>query len=186
MFQEFHSRGLFDTEFWFPIIDALRLDQTFRNSLQHLEVTNADVGDLYTSGLAQQVIHMLPFIPNLFIKDGSKGVISFQLLHNVSSIKKSLPRKMITSSGKAVTLAVFEGFNDIGILLQHVPAHFVDSAEVVSVTGAGDTFCGVLLSELSSWPASRVEYSRAIDKAQLAATHSLRSPEAVNPTIKSL
>ncbi|CAN6662417.1 hypothetical protein TRVA0_034S00518 [Trichomonascus vanleenenianus] len=190
LFEAYTAKGLFDTDNWFPVIDALGVDQAFRNALENMSQTVPALSKMYASGVAQQAIHLLPYIPCLFIKDGARGVLSFQLVDDVTAIKQTIPANLTTGSGKPVTTRLSTGKNNVGVLVQHFPAELIDDSLIVSVTGAGDTFCGVLASEIAedrSWlNDAGVRRTQVIDRAQRSAALTIQSELAVNPKIKEL
>ena len=80
---------------------------------------------------------------------------------------------------------VSHGTNE-SVVLVHLPAL---PAQVINVTGAGDSFVGALLARLVERPSSFDDLEglkEAVDFAQRAAVLSLASPLAVSPQISDL
>ena len=136
--------------------------------------------DLVVEGSVQQAISLLPYIPNILIKLGSKGILCVRLSQKSSRAEDGF--LSLRSSGPNVDVVVqyFPGLHHQGI---------------VSVTGAGfyssqsdvadlfrDTFSGVLMAHLVAGN----EVEEAIDVAQKAAVMTLSSPHAVSEQIQQL
>ncbi|ODQ66674.1 hypothetical protein NADFUDRAFT_50584 [Nadsonia fulvescens var. elongata DSM 6958] len=186
MFTTFHENDRFDVDNWFPVIDSIGVNEDFRNKLDFMAKTNPDMSEFVTTGMYQQAIHMLPYIPNLLIKNGSKGVVLCQLLEDIDSTLDSLDPKLPIATAFCRGSATING-KHTGVLIQHFPATTVDTGKVVSVTGAGDTFCGVLLSELSKNPSWLLDSGKkkldAVNRAQACAALTIQSNEAVSKAI---
>lgn len=190
LYNSFKDKDLFDVDHWFPVIDSLQISETFRTSMESLSQTVPELSGLNSSGLAQKAFHLLPYIPNIFVKNGSKGVLIFQLIDGIGAVQKTIPANLKTNGGGTVNSRVCVGKNDRGILVQHFPAEKLDENAVVSVTGAGDTFCGVLVAETArnkNWlkDAGRLKL-KVIDRAQMSAALTVQSELAVNPAITEL
>lgn len=125
-------------------------------------------------GALQQSVDLLPYIPTLITKLGSRGAILTQLL------PEGDPRLSDVSAAPFVIGC--SGSSHVGgIYVRYYPvAEKVE--DVVSVNGVGDTFLGVLISGLAS--GGRVE--DLIDVAQRGAVMTLRSPESVSPELGAL
>lgn len=182
MFSAFSSNGMFDVENWFPVIDVLNINQEFRMAMESLSKSSPDLQQLVSSGMSQQAFHLLPYIPTLLVKDGSNGVTLFQLLTEISAIKRSV----CSSSSSRICV----GQNDLGIVVQHFPAYPTSNDKIINVNGAGDTLLGVILSELAidtSWIYTIGDEKNLImDKAQFAASLTLQSDKSVSPALGSL
>ncbi|ANB12914.1 hypothetical protein AWJ20_1192 [Sugiyamaella lignohabitans] len=193
MFESFHEAGRFDVDHWFPVIDALGVNETLRLGLENLARSKPELINLIRSGIAQQALHLLPYIPNLMIKSGVLGVLSFQLLDadQIRDLARFGPSVTNNTVGKSIStqIAYREG-QLLGVLVQHYPAFDISPSEVVSVSGAGDSFCGVLVAKLAkdtSWLyTANQQKADVIDAAQLAASLAIQTLEAVNPEIRSI
>lgn len=174
LFESFRQADMFDSDNWFSIIDDLNLNQDFRYMIENFAQANPDLkNEFLNSGTVQQAIHLLPYIPTIVVKNGKRGVLLFQLVtkSTQSASQPSVGKLWIGKRGQ------------YNILIQHFPAYTVPDSNVVSVTGAGDTFCGVLLAELAKDPAwlydSGYLKERVINAAQKSASETIQSSEAV-------
>jgi len=81
---------------------------------------------------------------------------------------------------------IAKGKNSL-LVLKHYPAIPIEGADVVNVTGAGDSFAGALLAGISQGLGGGLGTPQALDRvvtrAQRAAVLSLSSPEAVSPLL---
>jgi len=198
MHQKLQDNEYFDVDSWFPIIDALNIGSSFRNRVEVFARSVPEISDILVNGTAQKAIQMLPYIPNLFVKHGPRGVILFQLLLDQKVIDSQLEGlgPNTTSSydidaKSNVVSAYFAGKpgSGIGLLIQHFPAIPTAPESIVSVTGAGDTFCGVLTSETArnkEWLLNPLEKSRVIELAQKAASLTIQSSHSVSTKIIDL
>jgi pseudouridylate synthase / pseudouridine kinase len=117
--------GFFDSNQWWTILDSFGVESLFRRgTTSHTAKVAVDIHlkhmpDLIESGIIQQAIQLLPYIPNILIKLGPRGVVSIYL-----SPKTTKTVKGVRSQGKNVDVCV-----------QHHLGTKVD--QIVSVTGAG-------------------------------------------------
>lgn len=130
-------------------------------AIEHLSQKLLHHPNLLSTGLVQQAIHLLPYIPNLFITLGSKGVLALSILPPnginppppppssssypppPSSTSSSPPYSSITTVSRPGS--TISG----GLCVQYFPpAELVPREEIVSVNGVGDTFVGVLLARI--------------------------------------
>lgn len=182
IYSSFKEAEKFDVDNWFPVIDALKVQTIYYPALEKLAKSSPDLSNIISDGSAQQALQLLPYIPNILLKSGSKGVISFQLVTDASSIKKK-------ESHNNGVVCIGNKQLDIGIVVQHFAAQKVDDSEIVSVTGAGDTLLGSLVADiaLGKWNLRPgVEMTQAIDRAQKSSALTIQSPEAVSPEIRGL
>jgi len=124
--------------------------------------------DLMGEGALQQAVALLPFIPNIFIKLGSLGVFCVRLVHKDAVIKDT----------EALTLR-FPGLHT-DVVVQHHRG--LPHKGIVSLTGGGDTFSGVLIAKL----AGGFSVSESVDTAQKACIMSIGSAETVSQQIRQL
>lgn len=181
IYSSFREAEKFDVENWFPVIDALKVQNLYYPALEKLAKTSPDLANIISDGSAQQALQLLPYIPNILLKSGSKGVISFQLVTEAGKLKEHGSYDGVVCIGNKQL--------DIGIAVQHFPAQKVDESKIVSVTGAGDTLLGSLVADiaLGKWNLKPgIEMSEAIDRAQKSSALTIQSPEAVSPDIKNL
>ncbi|VUC26541.1 unnamed protein product [Clonostachys rosea] len=122
-----------------------------------------------------QIIELLPFIPNLITKLGSRGVIVAQLLSHDD------PKLVDQAEGQYVFQPSSKHHDIGGVLFKfYPPMENVD--DVVSVNGAGDTFLGVLVAGLAC--GGKIE--NLVDIAQRGAIMTIRTSESVSPLLSSL
>lgn len=109
----------------------------------------------------EQAVALLPLFPHMFVKLGAKGVLEL----SSSPLNDGDDIRMETSTVH---------------VRYHAPLPVEDS-RIKSVSGAGDSFTGALLSQLV---ASREHMSRTcVDAAQRAAVASLYSMDTVPATV---
>lgn len=185
----------FDTSDWFKVIDAFSLGSVFRSRMERFAKQVPDLaGLILTEGLFQKAIQTLPYIPILLVKLGSKGVILFEILSGQESINKQrMDSKDILRQqlDKGIVEEYFlsPGNPDIALLVQYFPAVKTSSDTILSVTGAGDTFCGVVISETAkqpNWFFNARERVAVLERAQKAASLTLQSRNSVSEKILNL
>lgn len=185
MFEAFSDAGKFDVDEWFPVIDDLNIGQDFRSSMEDLARATADLADIVSSGTVQQAVHLLPYISTLLVKNGSKGVTLFQLIEDAPVYKFNLQRH------PSKFTKIWTGRHERGILVHHVPAQEIGPDNVVNVSGAGDTFFGVILSETVNNPdlfydPTVKDMSKVLERAQRAARLTIQSDQPVSPAIRNI
>lgn len=172
--------GAFDRPDWWEIVDALGIP----HSGARTQLALATSAELVDQGIPQQSIQLLPFIPSICTKLGSKGVLLTQLIPaNDARLSSGEYAPYILSrcaNGTEDTLGVG------GVYMRlFPPIEEVRLEEIVSVNGVGDTFAGTLVSGLAArGPTARVE--DLIDIAQRAAVLTLKSKESVSPGLGTL
>ncbi|ODV80737.1 uncharacterized protein CANTADRAFT_25155 [Suhomyces tanzawaensis NRRL Y-17324] len=203
MYAGFSEQGKFDDfDQWFPLLDALGIDGTFREKLNALsnKKDHHVLKSLLSQGTLQQAFQLLPFVPNLYVKLGANGLLTLSISTNVNDYKSipttSLyrPTFMLKSEGR-----VLEGGSTMGVIIQHfpIPAENQNLA-IKNVTGAGDSMLGFLVSRLlgrddANWLQPELqsveqEWGKweALYKAQLASGLSLESSTAISEEIRFL
>jgi pseudouridine-5'-phosphate glycosidase/pseudouridine kinase len=170
------SSAMFDRQDWWSVVDALGIP----SSGGRRRLTQLTSSELVDQGLPQQCIQLLPFIPAIVTKLGSRGVILAMLLH-----KDDKRLKDHESDSFILSRSKFEDPHSPvgGVYMRYFPTTAIADEEIVSVNGVGDTFLGALISENI---AAGGELERAIDFAQSAAAMTLRSTEAVSPELVRL
>jgi len=170
MYAAAQGNGYFENSAWFEVIDAFGM-RGARDRFERL--TTREMTD---QGIPVQTVQLLPYMPTIVTKLGSKGCLLTQLMG------RDDPR-LRDREAEAYILAQATSDNPHvgGIYMRLFPA--AETVEdVVSVNGVGDTFLGVLVAGLAR--GGRVE--RLIDVAQKAAVMTLRCPEAVSPDLERL
>ena len=133
----------FDVQQWFPVLDALKVDKTIR-SLTSATKKHPTYQRLWDNGVFQKSFQLLPYFSNLIVKDGKNGVTVFSI-RKLSTEFKSDADLYFCTAGTVIDekgtklCATFEHYN--------IPFKNVN---VKNVTGAGDTFLGVLVNEITS------------------------------------
>ncbi|KAF2012231.1 hypothetical protein BU24DRAFT_397180 [Aaosphaeria arxii CBS 175.79] len=161
---------------WFRVIDALGIPSSgLRVPLAH--TTNPELVD---AGIPQQAIKLLPFIPTILTKLGSKGVLLTKLLKSDDPALSSREEAPYVLSRRS------NNDNEIGVGGLYVRMFPTDKilgeGEVVSVNGVGDTFLGVLSAGLVK--GKKVE--DVVGLAQRAAGMSLKTKDSVSGELKTL
>ncbi|KAI0695174.1 indigoidine synthase A-like protein [Cytidiella melzeri] len=175
---------------WWSAIDSMFLSSEFRMDLEHLarrstsdQGSSGTLGFLVENGVAQMGINLLPFFQHIVLKCGNRGVlVIFRTSPNANGRawaqeRTNLKERQVVARGKDGSAVIFK----------HYPATVVAEAELVNVTGAGDTLVGSLLASLVENPKvfeeSSLALDRAIRRAQAAAVLTLKSPYAVSPQL---
>lgn len=167
------QRGLFESPIWWETIDSMGIPSSGARD-RFVQITTAEMTD---EGIPIQTIQLLPFIPTILTKLGSRGVLHTELLH------PNDPRLTDPASSKYVlSRTANEGSTVGGVYMRlYSPVEVVE--EVVSVNGVGDTFVGVLVAGLASgMPLD----SRLITVAQKGAVKTLRSVQAVSSDLNGI
>ena len=177
------ERGFFERQDWWEVIDALGIPSTGAR----VAMAMATSSELVDQGIPQQGVQLLPFIPSICTKLGSKGVLVTQLL------KAGDPR---LTSGEYAPYILSRCNNDTDLTLGvggvymrlFPPSEQVEAADIVSVNGVGDTFVGTLVAQLAKAKSQGVEkgVEECIDIAQKAAVLTLKSSQAVSPDLSAL
>lgn len=195
LFDYARTKGLFEGSEWWSMIDSFGTTQSFRDAVGRLHLSSGNKeleAEIVGKGIVQQAVHLLPFIPHLFVKLGHLGVVSVQLLDTESLTNIPVnPRNVSAQLIVANNLLIWHGANGRSIVVSYHPPHTVSKSDIVSVTGAGDSFAGVLLSEFVDSKNENVladvtEIKRIVERAQMASVMTLKSRFAVSPEIRTL
>lgn len=142
MYTTARETGLFDTDAWFRVIDALALgtSSSSRDRLVHLTT-----GILVDQGIPQQTISLLPYIPCIVTKLGAQGVLFTQLL------RPGDPRLTDDTAAPYILSRGEPGSEVIGGVYMRLfePRTVLGEGNVVSVNAAGDTLLGVIVAGLA-------------------------------------
>ena len=194
MFASFHENGKFqDLDSWFPVIDSLKMDK-LRSKLERCTAKLPYLQDYIENGLFQEALRILPYAPNMLIKDGANGVFCIHFVDDISEAAKIFdPYAFSFKDGrhtKSIFTLVHEGDKGLGIIIQHFPGYEISSDKIKNVTGAGDSMIGYLLSQLATDDISPERFllselanpkrERLIMDSQKVACLSLMSQHAVN------
>ena len=168
--------GLFEREDWWRIIDAMGMSSAgSRDKL--VSMTNSSLVD---EGLPQQSIQLLPFIPTILTKLGSRGVLMTQLL------AKDDERLTARDSAPYILSHSTDETGLVGGVYMRLfpPAEVVAKNDIVSVNGVGDTFLGIILAGLAKERPK--EWPELVDAAQRGSVMTLKCKESVSPEIATL
>ncbi|KXJ95802.1 Indigoidine synthase A like protein-domain-containing protein [Microdochium bolleyi] len=163
----------FEPQPWWNVLDAFGLrgarDQFVR--LTSVEITDA--------GIPQQMVRLLPYIPTIITKMGSKGAL-------LASILPRDDPRLFDAAHEPYILSRSTSSPDHhtqvgGLYMRSFPT-VEQVADVVSVNGVGDTFLGVLVAGL----AQGGKMEDLVDVAQRGAVMTLRSAESVSPRLGEL
>lgn len=172
------DRGFFDQREWWQVIDSFGIP----SSGVHAKLVLATSGELVARGIPQKSLQLLPYLPCIMTKLGSKGVLVTQI------IPAGDPRLQEPAYAGHILAQCNNGTDretGVGGVYMRLfpPAEMVDDADIISVNGVGDTFAGVLVAGLAKRAheglPERVE--DLIDIAQRASVLTLKSSEAVSP-----
>ncbi|KAL7798534.1 Indigoidine synthase A like domain-containing protein [Trichoderma ceciliae] len=170
MYSAAKDNGYLDSPDWFEVIDSFGM-RGARD--RFVRLTSAELTD---AGVPVQSIQLLPYIPTLTTKLGSKGVLLTTILG------KDDPRLRDRESDEFILTRSLDGNPAIGGIYMRLfpPVEKVES--IVSVNGVGDTFLGVMISGLAQ--GGRVD--KLIDLAQRGAVYSLKCAESVSKDVSKL
>ncbi|PYI01075.1 IdgA domain protein [Aspergillus sclerotiicarbonarius CBS 121057] len=141
MYMAARESGLFDSERWWHIIDAMGMSAS--GSRERLVAMTSAM--LVDQGIPQQSIQLLPFIPCIVTKLGAQGVLLAQLLRPGDG-RLTSPESAPYILSRASTAEGGIG----GVYLRlFPPAAVLEEAEIVSVNGAGDTLLGAVVTGLA-------------------------------------
>ncbi|POS82431.1 hypothetical protein EPUL_004025, partial [Erysiphe pulchra] len=175
MFCAANSHGYFENNDHWHVLDAFGIMGTQSNDRY-----KAIVGQELTSqGVPFQTVQLLPYIPMLLIKLGSKGVLLIELM------KVGDPRLKDHAHEKWIVSRTRNGHMYIGgVYMRRFPAvETVDPADIVSGRGAGNTLIGILIAGLSR---GLVLDENLINIAQRGAIMTLKCKQAVSPSLGEL
>ncbi|KAK9471219.1 Indigoidine synthase A like protein-domain-containing protein [Dipodascopsis tothii] len=213
MFAQARADGLFDRPGWWDVVGGFGDGQGFRDAVEALERScRPHLDGLVAAGTVQQAFQLLPYIPNVFVKFGAHGVLSVQLVpaEELRFTRAGFgagraPRPLVTgadyivytsATGQWAVVVMHHRAATLDFHTRSLPADGV--SHVVSVTGAGDTFAGVLLSQLvaaagasaGAHPASALwdldALPGVLQRAQRAAVLTIKSRFAVSPFISEI
>lgn len=178
-----HSRGFFERQDWWQVIDALGIPSSGARTAMSLATSPA----LVDQGIPQQSVQLLPFISIICTKLGSKGVLVTQLL------KAGDPRLTSGAHAPFILSRCSNGSEEelgVGGVYMRLfpPVEKVAPEDIVSVNGVGDTFAGTLIALMARAKAEGrdVGVEECVDVAQRAAVLTLKSAQAVSPELTKL
>lgn len=170
MYSAAKENGYLESMEWFEVIDAFGM-RGARDRFVHL--TSAELTD---AGVPIQSVQLLPYIPTILTKLGSKGVLLTAILG------KNDPRLRDRDEEEFILTRSPPNHPVVGGVYMRLFPPVETVEDVVSVNGVGDTFLGVLISGLAQ--GGRVD--KLVDVAQRGAVLTLKSSESVSPQLSSL
>lgn len=149
IYDSFARKELFDDyDDWFPVLDSLGITSSFREKL----ASNKTLAPFLSLGILQQAFSLLPYLERILIKLGPQGVLEVAISSDVSAYKsipttsQYSPHCIVTSDGHKI------GENHMGVVIQYFPIPTEnENITIKNVTGAGDTFLGVLMAAEPTW-----------------------------------
>ncbi|KAI0383895.1 Indigoidine synthase A like protein-domain-containing protein [Hypomontagnella monticulosa] len=157
----------FEDPRWWDIVDAFGM-RGARD--RFVKLTSASMTD---SGIPQQVIQLLPYIPTIITKLGNYGALLTTVLG------KDDPRLFETSQEKFILSRNLNNHPQVGGVYMRLFPVVEQVDDVVSVNGVGDTFLGVLIAGLAQ--GGKIE--NLVNVAQKGAVLTLRSPQSVSENL---
>ena len=173
MYTAAREAGYYETPEWWQVIDGFGLSDS--GSRDRLAAITSH--SLVEQGVPQQVLQLLPYIPQLIVKLGPLGCLLTQVL-------KPGDRRLTKPEYSPFILARNLDDSDVGGIYMRLfpPFRHVADDEIVSVNGIGDTMLGVVMAAL----VKGLTLEEAVPLGQEAAVLSLRSTEAVSPEVHRL
>ncbi|RLL99246.1 hypothetical protein CFD26_103301 [Aspergillus turcosus] len=178
MYTTARESGLFESEGWWRIIDAMGMSASgSRDRL--VAMTTAELVD---QGIPQQSIQLLPFIPCIITKLGAQGVLVTQLLRP-GDARLTSPDSAPHILSRASPTDELIG----GVYMRLFPsAGILADGEIVSVNGAGDTLLGAVVAGLAKGRGKGKTVEEVIPLAQEASLRTLKSPGGVGRDLVAL
>lgn len=172
--------SLLQSDSWWEIIDSFGLSSAGSRD-KFVSLAGSQLAD---EGIPQQVIRLLPYIPNLVTKLGSSGCL-------LASVLPKSDRRLTDPAVAPYILSRsgYEGGVVGGIYMRlFPPAQVVAGSDIVSVNGVGDTLLGVIVAGLarSQREGESIGLDELVSVAQRAAIMTLKSTESVSPDIQKL
>lgn len=155
----FVNNGKFeDIDNWFNILDSIGASE-IREQLIYLSNKHPIITQYIQRGVFQQAFQLLPYFPNILIKDGANGVLLIEICKDGERARKYISKSYNKISANDFTLVSKGGRHNLAITIQHYKALAIDNKSIVNVTGAGDCLVGSLLAQISN----NEKMSKALD-----------------------
>jgi pseudouridine-5'-phosphate glycosidase/pseudouridine kinase len=175
MYSAARESAMFDRPEWWNIVNKLNISSGgARDQLVRMTSTG-----LVDEGIPQQSIQLLPFMPCVLTKLGSKGVL-------LTEIMRSDDPRLSSPTAAPFILSRSEDDELVGGMYLRLfpPVEVVPQQDIVSVNGVGDTFLGVLLAGLCT--SKDMDAERWIDLAQQGSVLTLKSSHSVASNLGTL
>lgn len=155
----FVNNGKFeDIDNWFNILDSIGASE-IREQLIYLSNKHPIIKEYIQKGVFQQAFQLLPYFPNILIKDGANGVLLIEICKNGEKAREYISKIHNKISANDFSLVSKGGRHNLAITIQHYKALEIDNNKIVNVTGAGDCLVGGLLAQMSN----NEKMSKALD-----------------------
>ncbi|KAJ9095686.1 hypothetical protein QFC21_005558 [Naganishia friedmannii] len=162
LYEALRNKNLMETEHWWSFIDSLQLDHDWRNVVEQFSRKSGQkwIGE---EGVVQMMVSLLPWVENLWLKCGDKGIVYLGLQpFTTAKVRGSSSPRVVTKSVREVSSTTEDG-QGRQIVLAHSAVKSLSS--IISTTGAGDSFVGGLLSQINDHPDWRRDIERVVDIA---------------------
>ena len=171
---------LFESEAWWQTVDSFSLSSAGSRD-KFVMMGGAQLVD---KGIPQQVIRLLPLVPNLITKLGAQGsLLTMLLLRDDPRLTNPESAPYILSRTKYETGPVG------GVYMRlFPPAEVVGQNDIVSVNGVGDTMLGVVMAGMIAAinANQQVKLEEIVPLAQRAAVLTLKSRESVSTSVAGM
>lgn len=172
-----HARdaGYLDTPEWWDVMDGYGLSPSGSRDLL-VRATNTE---LVNNGIPQMCLSLLPYFPRIVVKLGAHGVLEVKICEFVVSndSRQSHVLKYLESKSPDRKRAIH---------MKYAPANSVDTKDVISVNGVGDTLMGAALAATVLHDRIGSTHLSAVEFGQRAAIETLKSNASVSETIADL
>lgn len=180
LFNAFMEKEKFDTEDWLPTVMAMPVGNAEnRYKLSKFGKQFKALANMESDGTFRACFRLLPFIPNLFVTLGKDGVLVCRLM-DASAVSKT---DVLRAKTSATSVLFKDQEYSYAVQVDYFPA-LTPEMEVVSVNGAGDSFCGVIAAQLSNKPDTPV--SDLVKTGMKAAELSLQTEDSVHCEVRDL
>lgn len=181
MWEAAREAGHLESEEWFSVIDSFNITAGAGTRQRMEYICGKEIVD---QGVPQQNIQLLPYIPCIITKLGPKGALLTQIISS-DDPRLTSPDHMKYILGRA--LIPQKGVNVIGGIYMRLfpPAEMVDSKDIISVNGVGDTLLGTVIAGLSVHSDDKYKacLENIIPVSQKASVETLKSAAAISPSI---
>lgn len=172
MYTAAKGNGYMDTMSWFEVIDAFGMRGGGARD-RFVALTSAEMTD---AGIPVQSVQLLPYIPTIITKMGSRGALLTTIL------RPEDPRLVDAEHARYLLTRGAPGHPHVGGVYMRLYPAVEQVGTPISVNGMGDTFLGTLVAGLAL--GGRTE--DLIDVAQNAAVMTLKSHLSVSPDLGAL
>jgi pseudouridylate synthase / pseudouridine kinase len=169
------ENSLQESFYWQKSMAKYQLDDQFLAEFDSFASSQQfEVSYLLQEDIIPLTINLLPFFKCIIVKCGSKGTII--VTRDIKASSTPNHRHFLWEKGSI-------------LVSLYPPSTVIESKEVINVTGAGDSFVGVLAAGLSQEPKALydpVTAEKLVHLAQTASIYSLKSRYAVSPNVSQL